>query len=711
MDLKYLIVLLLAACSLLSSVVSGFIKDRRYLFWKLSFYFSGYLFIPSLMKYFLGYQKENLIESFWNTRPATLIHYGVPMAVLAVAVPFILKFIFRETLLRVIRYFDSSLFFTLSFVFVLVRKINNRTYCVAFMLAFIITVAAVIMKRTNGEYCGRADIKNNITEMLPVLLYYMVTVVIYTPNELYLNNATDFPMSYWYFFGKLLAAGIIVTAVLLAGSILYLNQSHRKLYSALMFAFLTAGYIQGMFLNGSMEVLDGTANNVYNMSRICVNMGIWIAVTAAVTMFSIKKNDAARKFMKAVSIWITLIQIVSLGVLIISSKDTAPKSEMVLTTDGMLDIGDKNNVIVFILDKFDGSYIDEILEDAPDFFGPLNDFVSYENATSMFSPTYDSIPYLITGAEYEEGSSIDYVQYAYEDDDNNLLKVISDSGYDIGIYTNKRYVAECMKDIVPNYEEGVERTCSMSGLFSMMTQCSRYKMAPLAAKRYYIYDTSDIAQLVVNERIVNIENDLPFYHRLTEKGLRISKEDSEGTFRFIHMHGGHPPYTMTEDFQYIAYDYRRNDKWGDAVSQQKGAMKIVYEYMRQLRELGKYDDALIIITTDHGSTGNLSDSEGNMIEASYPILFVKQPYEHHEKMAISDAPVCHADVIATLRKKMGVSPSGRTLDDIGIEEERVRYMMVSTPDTFEKYEIDGDVSQIGNWRLLVRARKNLESTH
>ena len=290
---------------------------------------------------------------------------------------------------------------------------------------------------------------------------------------------------------------------------------------------------------------------------------------------------------------------------------------------------------------------------------------------------------------------------------------ISNAGYDVGVYTNKRYVANNMKNVISNYEENVNRTCKVGSLFALMTQCSRYKMAPLAVKPYYAYDTTDVAQLVVNDRIVNIENDIPFYNRLMEKGISVSdNKKSEGTYRFIHMHGGHPPYTMTDEFQYVAYDYRHDDGYGvSGVSQWRGAMKIVYEYMRQLKELGKYDDALIIITTDHGITSDLSDSEGNMIDISYPILFVKQPYEIHEKMVESDAPVCHTDVIATIRKAIGVDSVDRALDEIGSGEERMRHMMVSTDDILEKYEVDGDVRLIENWHLIYKLEKDLESTH
>ena len=163
-----------------------------------------------------------------------------------------------------------------------------------------------------------------------------------------------------------------------------------------------------------------------------------------------------------------------------------------------------------------------------------------------------------------------------------------------------------MKDIVSNYEDNVQRTCNMWDLFSVMTQASRYRMAPFIAKNYYQYDSSDIELLVVNDKITNIENDLPFYNKLIREGLCVSEDtEMQSAFRFIHMHGAPPPYIMTEDFQYLEYDARRDDGWGSGVSQAKGALKIVYEYIEQLKGLGKYDDATIIITADHGYTERL----------------------------------------------------------------------------------------------------------
>lgn len=697
MDFRWGIIILIIMCSALSTAVKRGENPKDKLIYSLPFFFASYYFVLSAVKWLLGYRRENLFESFWNAQAATILHYAVPLVIIAAAAPFLIYLVFRERKMEIIKYFDSSFFFAFSCSFLFTRKISNKIYCASYIAALIAALLAAAAKRTGSSaLAGKDTLKDRLMRAGILTLYYLVTVVIYTPNELYLNNSEDFPMSYWYFFGKLIIAGIIAASLLMLGMAVYLIKEHFEIYTAFIFSLLTAGYLQGMFLNGSMEILDGTQVGGGLGFKEIFNLSLWIAFNGAVILLCLKKK-AAKKIMNAVSIWIILIQLSSLAVIIVSS-DTSPKSELILTTDGMLEVNEKNNIIVFILDKFDGRFCDEILEEDPEVFSPLNDFIYYENATSEFYPTGNSIPFLLTGTKFREDSKEGYKQYAY--DGEILLTQMKSAGYDLGVYTDTVFVPDVMKDAISNYKEGVPRTCSTGGLFALMTQCSRYKMAPFIAKNYYMYDTSDIALLVESDRIANINDDLPFYRRLTKTGLSVSDSKSEGTFRFIHMHGAHPPYNMTDEFQHIEYDARRDEHWGNNASQTKGALKIVYEYIRQLKELGKYDDAMIIITADHGAAYSKETEEGNIIRPSCPILFVKNPKQTQENMVISSAPVSHADIIASIKKKIGVNVSDRGIEDIGENEDRVRISKVVMTENVEKYEVTGHVKDIKNWKLV-----------
>jgi hypothetical protein len=550
------------------------------------------------------------------------------------------------------------------------------------------SVVTFLLKRNSGVTFVLEEYKREISKLIPVILLWLVTIIIYTPCELYLGNANEFPISFWYFFVKLLAVAIIIFVVSTFLSMTCLMSEHFELLYTGLFAFLVMGYIQGMFLNGDLSELDGDIQTWGGAIKL-VNLVIWIIVIAVFLFVKLRKGELARQIIKFVSIWLILIQVVSLGVLIVTSDDTGEKSVSTLTIDGMLEIGNENNIFVFVLDRFDRRFMDEILESNPDFLEPLNDFTYYTNASSEFWPTECSIPFLITGTEFDD-NNIEYMSYAFDNDDI-LIKKLYEKGYDLGVYTDDNLVSDSISDIVSNYVEGVKRTCGMIELSRLMMQVSKYKMSPFICKNYFIYDTTDIAGLVESDRVYNTSDDLPFYKRLVSQQLYVS-DDKDNVFKFIHMKGAHPQFVMSEDFQHIEQDSRRNIGGGDVLSQSKGSVKIVFEYISQLKELGKYDDAMIIITADHGSRDDLG--------VAYPIMFVKEPYEKSEQMVISSAPVCQADLIPTIEKAAGIEITKPVIEDYTENEERTRIFRVRGGNTYKKYEINGDVANELNWKLI-----------
>lgn len=706
------VILLISICSFIPSIVwilclkeepNFGIKIRKYI--PKTFFFFVFInsFLMSAMKFILGYQKESLFESFWNIQWRTYFHYGLVLIIIGLIFPFVFHLIFKGNEWKIIKYFDSIMFLSLFFSCFCVRKLNNRVYCTAFIIAFLITLISLIYILKHDITSVNATSKKTfIHNYLPFILYWIVTIVIYAPNELYLHNATDFPVSYWYFFGKIMIGSIILLIIAMLGSWLLLLEPHASLLSTTLFALLTIGYLQNMILNGSMQQLDGSTQE-WSVQQKIVNLLIWLILFIAICLFRFLKKQIAMKFMHLISTYLILIQVVSLAILSLSSPNTSSKTESALTRDGLVEIGKNNNIIVFVLDKFDGEIIDRISTDYPNFFEPLQDFTYYRNATSKYMFTSIAIPYLLTGTEWEGSESIETwtAEKAYTGD--TLLNSLKNMNYSIDLFTETIYVPEAVKDSVNNYTDGIKRECQMTDLLSLMTQCSRYKMAPFIAKNYYQYDTYDIVSLSANDNVYNPLNDLPFYSELTSQRLSVEEsQETQGSFKFIHMWGAHPPYTMTEEFQYIDYDSRRDIHIGNQISQSKGALKIIYEYIEQLKQLDKYDDSTIIITADHGYIDWPCDNDGNVDKTSIPILFIKEPHDQQEQMLISETPVCHDDVIATIYKQIGIDTNGTPCSEIPENSDRIReyihYDYVNG--VFSKFEVSGNVRDLESWKHI-----------
>ncbi|MBQ1945642.1 MAG: hypothetical protein II343_01820, partial [Clostridia bacterium] len=103
-----------------------------------------------------------------------------------------------------------------------------------------------------------------------------------------------------------------------------------------------------------------------------------------------------------------------------------------------------------------------------------------------------------------------------------------------------------------------------------------------------------------------------------------------------------------------------------------GYMLMVTEYINQLKALDLYDDATIIITSDHG------DKENSM----QVLYFIKEPHVTREEMAVNSAPVSHKEFIGTILHNIGAEyPYGQTIYDFTEDDERERTVMRNFIDT------------------------------
>lgn len=59
----------------------------------------------------------------------------------------------------------------------------------------------------------------------------------------------------------------------------------------------------------------------------------------------------------------------------------------------------EKNTIIFLLDRLDYDYMEQVLETDPDFFAPLDGFTSFTNATSEYARTKPAANFMFTGNE------------------------------------------------------------------------------------------------------------------------------------------------------------------------------------------------------------------------------------------------------------------------------------------------------------------------
>lgn len=157
---------------------------------------------------------------------------------------------------------------------------------------------------------------------------------------------------------------------------------------------------------------------------------------------------------------------------------------------------------------------------------------------------------------------------------------------------------------------------------------------------------------------VTFSKDFYYYDDEYMKNLILKESEKDNNYFIIeHLNGPHPP-------------------CDDVTEETINCLNIVKEYIRQMKEVGVYENSSIIITSDHGR--HTSDFSAGAVT---PIFMIKEANKSFDKMQVSNAPVYHRDFLATYLYEAGLYTNsdkeiyGNTVFDFeeGSARERIWY--------------------------------------
>ncbi len=568
-------------------------------------------------------------------------------------------------------------------------------------------------KKDNGfSFKERLILTLLVTISLPVMLFITGTVESFGMN----TEELEFVIS--DFIGWNLIYALSLFAILTAILLPLKNKAFDIAYS-IIFALGFMFFLQGNYLNLGVTSLvdDGAEISVW---KVYLDIAFWILIGGGIIFaflfFRKKRRDIVKTVATVALIAVSGVQCVSMLTLALTSDAFMSKGQRVelnagdgegtsvLTYKNIDKLGKDNNVIYFVIDRFDYEYYMEAMEECPEIFEELEGFTSYTNATSLYGRTFPSIAYMLTGVKNDfTKSRSEYFDYAF--DNGSYLEALKQNGYDINIYSDIYHSYDDAEDFNgyasntgiegPNYSIKGEWEFS-----SKVTLLSLYKYFPHFAKYLLPVNSSEFGKYVIREsedtRYTTDMRDL--YYSLTEKDMEI---DGDKKFSFIHFSGCHIPYLYNEDFNRV---FRNSD----VMSAMKQSFKIINRYISEMKRLGVYDDATIVITGDHG---NITFDEIAPVEPHTISILYKPSGASEGKMAENSAPVSQENIMPEIFKSEGLSVDGlaTALTDINEDSDIVRTYEFQRKNSsveykYEQiiYEIIGDANDFENWTIVDR---------
>lgn len=470
-------------------------------------------------------------------------------------------------------------------------------------------------------------IVRNVKKIGLSVLTLSFMLCVYLPVESFLGNHADFPFTLQMFLPHNLYL-MIVVVVLVSLALCLLKEDFLEAVVGLLLGLTLAVYFQYMFLNRSLALLDGQKMNWEALRGQSIGgCFIWAVCLSLPVVLAVKKWKYFEKLSQAVFGILLGIQLITLVTLCVM----APKSVYRLQPDYMsaeeqFVVSQNKNVIVFVLDAVDNQYVKTLLAQDPSAFDGFKDFTLYTNTCSVYDATKTSMTQMLTGMEpalemtgeewFEAAWASERAETFYErfhSADYRINGYNLESGWTGNFEGKFDNYGSFGKNDIKNLR--VDKDVIYSGLRYL----TLYRALPMVLKRFVPIDALHFADAVRMKEYSFYENDE------FEANLKLCLSESNQNYLIIqHLDGVHEPCK-------------------DTVAETKYLLQIMQEYLRQLKELGVYDNAAILITSDHGRH-NAHDFGA----AGTPIMMMKESAHTGEKMQMSSAPVYHEDFQATL---------------------------------------------------------------
>ena len=530
-----------------------------------------------------------------------------------------------------------------------------------------------------------------------IVLMPIISYVILGPLEIYFGNEKDFAFSYGDFFWLLLLIAIAVWAI---GSLLVaaLPEKLCVITNAVILGIAIASYIQNMFMNVKLSEADGSPMNWNELkSFTIINLIVWIVILALVICGSVFLKKYWTKISMGAAAFFSLIQVVAVISLVLPAMTEHKESgNLQMATDERFQVAKENNIIIFVLDTFGNMQYEEALKKYPEIAEDLSDFTFYNNADCHYYCTFPSMTHMLTGNEFDfNATSEGWMQTAWTSERAvNFYQTLHDDEYTVNLYSaTPGYVYGDLENLYGKIDNvrGVDTIVKKGILVKRICKMSIYKYVPYIVKPYFEVLSKEFDSVVEYDEGDSCTDDNgEFYQLLLNNPLEISN-DMKNAVIIQHIFGTHQPYTLNQNAEIV--------EEAERIDTIKGLSVILNEYMQQLKDIGMYDDATIIITADHGAWYG-GDTQ--------PIFFIKQSGETHEALAVNEAPISLDDMQATILSLAGedYSAYGTSIFDWNADDARESTVYMRWND--EQYpEVQGSSFNVYYQYTYVGKRNNL----
>ena len=501
------------------------------------------------------------------------------------------------------------------------------------------------------------DRLRRLRDLVAPALFVVLPLCLFGPHTIFSGNEAEFSASFWTVIPPVLAAGAGVALALVAFGLI-LPRGLFRAYLGLLFGLGLVIWIQGNFLVADYGPLDGSGIDWTRESwRNPSEVALWIVVPTLCLIGASRVANIA-PFASAVFVTVQTLALIAATL----QADARTTAEWKGPADSMFDLSRRQNIIHIVLDAFQSDFFAEILdEDRKELDRGLSGAVFFADHTAAFPTTMVSIPAMLTGTLYRQEQPLPrYVREHF--DRGSLFKSLRAAGYRVDNISEIPYDSRSASNTYRMRRPHVSYTEYVQFAGWQLADLSLFRHAPHIARPAIYNNQAWRLQTMLGPGDTRGRRHFPVNGAaiLQELATRLTPTVDAPVYKFVHVGIPHRPVTIDAMCGYVEGLRPTRDNYK---AQTRCAVRRLVALLDRLKDIGVYDDALIVIASDHGigyaplkfvnnrqtPAGALATLSGK----SMALLIVKPPGSHGS-VRISQAPTTISDIAATVLDAAGL---------------------------------------------------------
>ena len=551
----------------------------------------------------------------------------------------------------------------------------------------------------------------------------VLTICVFIPLAVYAGNSGEFAASYYDFLRVILPyAAIIVAGFALLGVLL--NGLPYRRCLAVIAALGLLVWLQGHILVWDYGVLDGRDINWFEDAwRGVLDLAIW-CVVLYVAFTGYERFGRVLVLAAATTFG---IQCVAAAMVLVSEASTLQAPSEIdlqrIAGEAITRFSRQQNVVLIVMDGFQSDLFSDIIDDPAnvELKQQLQGFTLFRDNLGVYPYTQMTVPAMLSGRLYRNEMPVDdFINDVFKGD--TILNAAFDAGFEVDIAA-----PIALKNIYSrgkhSHAFGITASENATEEFYILNDAAKlmdlslFRVVPHFAKSLVHLDHLWLFQSTVQpgaNLAVQYFSDLLFLSRLADQ---MTVDRDTPVYKMIHVMLSHRPTVGNERCEFDGF--RETTKANVIIQSRCGLMRVV-DVLRRMRDLGIYQQSLIVLMGDHGAwvpVDTLMNEQDNRagvkpmwVAMATPVLAIKPPGVMGN-IRVSGAPTSVVDVPATISDLLGLETQfdGMPVFSISNEAPRLRrhlfYKFGMNPDAkgylfpILEYGVYGSTLDASAWHL------------